>query len=203
MNEIGDFLKKILPWIGAAATGNVPVLIGLAAKTVGDALGTEVAPKVDDIATAVAGATPEQLVSLREKENDFKERMQALGFQHIEEMTRLGLEETKAFVQDTQDARAKYSQNVSVFWLGVFILLTFAGIISLSLWGSYLLLSGGIQIKDVGIVAAVFGFLGTVIGYVAANAQQVVGFFYGSSKGSGDKTDAMAAAFAQLGKPTK
>ena len=38
---------------------------------------------------------------------------------------------------------------------------------------------------------------GTVIGYVSANAQQVVGFFYGSSKVSETKTDAMAAAFTQ------
>lgn len=97
------------------------------------------------------------------------------------------------------DARAKHSQNQSVFWLGVAIILSFAVVVGVSLWGSYLLLSGGITIKDVGIVAAVFGFLGTVVGYMAANAQQVTGFFFGSSKGSGDKTDAMARAFQQLG----
>ncbi|TCG03738.1 hypothetical protein BZM27_46190 [Paraburkholderia steynii] len=43
----------------------------------------------------------------------------------------------------------------------------------------------------------VAGFVGTVIGYVSANAQQVVGFLYGSIKGSEQKTDAMAAAFTQ------
>ncbi|MEM5341598.1 hypothetical protein [Paraburkholderia azotifigens] len=37
----------------------------------------------------------------------------------------------------------------------------------------------------------------TVIGSVSANAQQVVGFFYGSSKGSEQKTNAMAIAFTQ------
>lgn len=200
---MNDFLKKVLPWIGAAVTGNVPALATLAAQAVVDVVGMEVDTSPASIGQAVANASPEQLAQLREKENEFKLKMQAMGFQHIEEMTKLGLEETKAFIGDTQDARAKHAQNSNVFRLGVFILITFAAIVGLSMWGSYLLLSGGITVNDVGIVAAVFGFLGTVVGYVAANAQQVVGFFYGSSKGSGDKTDAMAAAFAQLGQAVK
>lgn len=200
---MGDFLKKVLPWIGAAATGNVPALVTLAAKAVSDVIGVEVAPEADAIGQAVANASPEQLVQMREKDNEFKLKMQALGFQHVEEMAKLGLAETQAYIQDTMDARAKHAQNANVFRLGVFILLSFAVIVGMSMWGSYLLLSGGITIKDVGIVAAVFGFLGTVVGYMAANTQQVVGFFYGSSKGSGEKTDAMAAAFAQLGQTVK
>jgi hypothetical protein len=49
-------------------------------------------------------------------------------------------------------------------------------------------------------VAAVFGFLGTVVGYVAANAQQVVSYFFGSSRGSQDKSAAMAEAIKSLPK---
>ena len=194
-----ELLKKALPWIGAAASGNVPMLITMAAKEVGDALGTDISPDTESIANAVAGATPEQVASLREKDNDFKLKMQSLGFQHVEELERLGLEKDKAHLADAQDARAKFAMNTNVFRLGVVILIAFAASVGLAMWGSYLLLSGGITIKDVGIVAAIFGFLGTIIGYMAANAQQVVGFFFGSSKGSGDNRDALSASVQQLG----
>jgi len=194
-----NFLTKILPWIGAAATGNVPALISMAAKTVGEVMGIDLKADAQTISDAVANATPDQVLALRQADNDFKLKAQAMGFNHIEEMARVGLEEDKAYIGDTQDARAKHSQNQSVFWMGVAIMVSFAVMAGMSMWGSYLLLSGGITIKDVGIVAAVFGFLGTVVGYMAANAQQVVGYFYGSSKGSSEKTDAMAKSFQQLG----
>lgn len=200
---MGDFLKKVLPWIGAAATGNVPVLIGLAAKSVGDAIGVDIPADVVAITKAVANATPEQLALLQEKENEFKLKCQALGFSHEEEMASIGLEEVKVYTADTQDARAKNAQNKSVFWLGVVVLLSFAGSMGAALYGSYGLLTGGIVVKDVGIVAAVFGFLGTIIGALAGNAQQVIGFFFGSSKGSGDKNDALAAAVKHLGEASK
>lgn len=198
-----EFLKKALPWIGAAATGNVPALIGLAAKAVGDVIGQDVSPTAEAIATAVSGATPDQIAQMKEKDNEFKLKMQALGFQHVEEMTRLGIEETKTFVEDAQNARDKFSANQSVFKLGVVILVAFAVSVGLSMWGAYLLLSGGIEIKDVGIVAAVFSFLGTIVGYMAANAQQVVGFFFGSSKGSNDKQEALSASIMHLGAALK
>lgn len=194
-----ELLKKALPWIGAAATGNVPLLIGMAAKEVGEVLGAEVSPEAESIANAVAGATPEQIAALKDKDNEFKLRMQSLGFQHIEEMAKLGLDEAKAYLQDGQDARNKFAMNRAVFMLGIVILIAFAVSVGLAMWGSYLLLSGGITIKDVGIVAAIFGFLGTIIGYLASNAQQVVGFFFGSSKGSGDNRDALSASIQQLG----
>lgn len=194
-----EILKKALPWIGAAATGNIPLLVTMAAKEVGEAIGAEVAPDADEIASAVSGATPDQIASLREKENEFKLKMQALGFQHAEELERIGLEREKAFLSDGQDARAKFSMNENVFRLGVVILVAFSSSVGLSMWGAYLLLSGGIEVKDVGIVAAIFGFLGTIIGYLAASAQQVVGFFFGSSKGSSDNREALTVSMQQLG----
>lgn len=188
-----------LPYIGAAVTGNVPMLLGMAAKDISNALGREIEPTAEAIMGAVIGAKPEEISRIREAEQTFSLKMQELGFKHAKDMAEIGLQETKAYIDDTKDAREKHAQNQNVFRLGVVILLTFAAMIGLSLWGSYLLLSGGITVADVGMVAAVFGFLGTIIGYVAGNAAQVVGFFFGSSKGSGDKNDTMAAAMKDLG----
>ena len=88
MNVTG-FLKQALPWIGAAATGNVPALVSLAAQTVAQHVGKAVTANADDIAAAVAGATPDQIVALKQADNDFALKMQQLGFEHIEDMLKL------------------------------------------------------------------------------------------------------------------
>jgi hypothetical protein len=106
------------------------------------------------------------------------------------------LQETQAYVADTADARKANANNDRVFWLGVVILSTFAAVMGASLWGAYGLLTGELPVTNPAVVGMVSGFIGTVIGYVSANAQQVVGFFFGSSKGSEAKTDAMTSAFS-------
>jgi hypothetical protein len=197
--DFSNLLTKVLPWIGAAATGNVPALVTMAAKEVGDVLGVDVKPEADAIAHAVANATPDQVMAMRDRDATFQERMQAMGFNHVEELAKIGLQEVQTYAQDTADARAKHSANDKVFWLGVAVLLTFGLVMCLCLYGAYRIMTGGITIKDVAVVAAVSGFVGTIVGYVAANAQQVVAYFFGSSKGSQDKTTAMADAFKGLG----
>jgi hypothetical protein len=197
--DFSNLLTKVLPWIGAAATGNVPALITMAAKEVGDVLGVDVKPDAASIGTAVANATPEQIMALKDREMTFQERMQSMGFQNSQEMAKIGLQETQTYVADTADARSKYAGDKAVFWLGIAVLIIFAVTMGASLYGSYQILTGGITIKDVAVVAAISGFVGTIVGYVAANAQQVIAYFFGSSKGSQDKTNAMADAFKGLG----
>lgn len=195
--DFKNVLNKVLPYIGAAATGGVPALVAIAAKEVGEALGVDVQAKPDAIADAVANATPEQIIALRDREMAFKERMQAMGFQNAKDMRELEIKEAQVYVSDTADARSKGDKGV--FWLGIAVLITFAATMSASLYGAYQILVGGITLKDVAVVAAVSGFVGTIIGYVAANAQQVISYFFGSSKGSNDKGAAMADAFSKIG----
>jgi hypothetical protein len=201
--DFSNLLTKILPWIGAAATGNVPALVAMAAKEVGDVVGADVKPTVDSISQAVAGATPEQIAALRDREMTFKERMQSMGFTHEEELAKIGLQETQAYIGDTSDARSKHAGDRGVFWLGIAVLAIFAVTMTACLYGAYQILVGGITIKDVAVVAAVSGFVGSIVGYVAANAQQVIGYFFGSSKGSNDKTNVMADAVKGLGQALK
>lgn len=82
-------ISTFLPFIGAALTGGVPALLGMAAKAVGGALGTNIEPTVDKITAAIAGATPEQQLALVAAENDFKLKAQAMGFQSEKDMAEL------------------------------------------------------------------------------------------------------------------
>ncbi|WP_157642283.1 hypothetical protein [Burkholderia ubonensis] len=47
-----------------------------------------------------------------------------------------------------------------------------------------MLLTGKLPTAAAALVGMVSGFAGTIIGYVAANATQVVSFYFGSSGGS-------------------
>jgi hypothetical protein len=194
--DFASVVKRALPWIGAAATSNVPALITLAAQTVGEVLGVDVPATGDDIATAVANATPEQLVALRSREMDFKERMQALGFQQEREMRAFDVEETKALIADSTSARNTFGTNENVFTLGCIILGVFGALMALVLTGCFFLMTGRVTV-DSGTLAVCAGLIGTVVGYVAANAQQVVSFFYGSSKGSKDSGERIGAALTE------
>lgn len=76
-----------------------------------------------------------------------------------------------------------------LFFIALFILSVFALLMIIALWGSYILITNPNPIKDPGVVGMVSGFVGTIIGYAAANAQQVVGFFFGSSQSSANKSE--------------
>lgn len=194
--DFSTVVKKALPWIGAAATSNVPALITLAAQAVGEVLGVEVPATADDVTSAVANATPEQLVALRSREMDFKERMQGLGFEHDRDMRALDVQEASAYIADTTSARGAFGRDDKVFWLGVCVLATFAVLMIGVMSGCFLLMTGYFKV-DPNVAAICSGLIGTVVGYVAANAQQVVSYFFGSSKGSKDNGERIGAALTE------
>src|SRR3990170_3386595 len=130
-----NVLGALLPWIGAATTGGVPALLGMAAKTIGGALGYEVKPDKGAIEEAVNGATPDELLALRQADNEFKVKMQSMGFEHEEDLAKLRLDEVRVFVADTSDARHTFATNQRVFWMGVAIILSFAAVAGISMWG--------------------------------------------------------------------
>lgn len=181
-----SLVKTVAPAIGTALGGP---LAGVGIRALSEALlgtpdGTEA-----EVSAALATASPEQLLAIKKADQDFAIRMKELD-----------IDLDRAFIADTSDARHVFAENKGVFRLGIVILVTFAGIMGAVLWGSYEIMVGGITIKDVAIVATVSGMVGTVVGYVAANAQQVVSYFFGSSRGSSDKTAAMAQAVQNMGR---
>lgn len=191
--DFANILKTALPWIGAAATGNIPALVGMAAKTISDVTGVDVAADAESIAKAYQGATPEQKLALQAQDYDFKLKWEAMANSHAETMQTLGLDETRVYVTDTADARKANSGNDAVFKLGIAIIITFGLLMGAVLWGCYLLATG-VKVVDNSLLAIVGSLIGTVVGYVAANAQQVVSYFFGSSKSSTTNGNAVREA---------
>ena len=192
MADWKSFIKSIAPTIGTALGGP---LAGTAVKVLGDVLlGKDGATQTDVEQAILGGLPPEVIARLKEADHAFSIRMKELDI----DLAKLNADTEAAYLADVQNARNTMGRDVGVFWLGISILLTFAGVMTAVLWGSFAILTGGITVKDVAMVSAVSGLVGTVIGYVAAHAQQVVGYFYGSSQGSKAKTDALAQAVSQV-----
>lgn len=83
---MNDLLKKVLPWIGAAASGNTPALLEMAATALSDVFGHPIEPSAAGIQAAINGATPEQLQAARAADQAFALKMQALGFQNASDI---------------------------------------------------------------------------------------------------------------------
>lgn len=199
-SDVLPVLAKIAPTIATVA--GTPLLGGaIAALESAFGLtpkdGETLDERQDAVATAITGATPEQLMAVRKADQDYQARMAEAGFKDKETLAQFAIIEQQTYVADTADARRANAANMRVFWLGVVVLTNFALMAVGSLWGAYALLTGTMPLKDAAVVGMVAGFVGTIIGYVAANATQVISFYFGSSKGSEQKSEAMATAFTQ------
>jgi uncharacterized membrane protein len=186
----------IAPTLGAALLGPMG---GAAVKVLAEqVLGTPDATEADVAAAMVQGLSPEQVVALREADSAFKVRMRELDI----DVMKLNHSTELAYVEDVGKARTAHAGDRAVFWLGIAVLSTFAVLMGVVLVGCFYLLTGQLK-ADPAVAAMVAGMIGTVVGYVAANAQQVTSYFFGSSRGSNEKTSLLAgsveASIKQLG----
>ena len=167
---ITNFLKKLLPWIGAAVSGNIPGLVTLATKQIGEVVGTKVAPTLDSIAQAVAGATPEQMLKFREIETQFQLRAQELGFQNIQEFEAISERDRESARQREVQIR-DWTPRVLAY---VVVVLAAAG-------EGFILVHGA----PIGLDGVV---LGRILGTLDAALILVLSYYFGSSAGSAEKS---------------
>lgn len=181
-------VEALAPTIGTALGGP---FAGQAISLIADkVLGNPMASP-EEVETQMSNnkLTGEQVVSLKQAENSFREKMQSLDI----DVLKINQETELAYVADIADARKSNSGNNGVFWLGIAIILSFCALMGLVLFGCYRLMTGQVQ-SDPHLMAMCSGLIGTVVGYVASNAQQVAGYFYGSSRGSAEHGAAIASA---------
>lgn len=197
-----DALSVITKMAPMIATGLAGPLAGGAVTALEGVFGITPAPdaSITDrqavVTTAIQNATPDQLLAITQANNNYALAMATAGFKNQADLASIALQRDQAVVADVADARKNNAQNPVVMRLAIVVLATFAFVMIAVLYGCYGLLTGGITVKDVAVVAAVSGLVGSVVGYVAANAQTVINFIFGGSLGSERKTDAMAAAIS-------
>lgn len=194
--DLKSALSTIAPTLATMLGGP---LAGTAVSALVGALGLAPGAGADDVTKVLqtGTVTPETMAAIRAADQHHAEAIAQQGY----DLAKMNLDfqqaQTVAVIDDRKDARKANSGRDAVWWIAVVILATFAVMMGAVLYGCWMLLQGGITIKDVSVVAAISGLVGSVVGYVAANAQTVVNFIYGGSLGSEKKTDALAASVQQ------
>ncbi len=173
MPDFVGLLKKGFPIISAFASFGGP-LGTMAASAVGNALGVDkVGSSHDAIAAAIAGATPEQMVQLKQAEADMQVKLQQMGFAHAEELEKLAVEDRESARNLQISTKGRTAPILA--WIIVLSFVAACGAI----------LHGWAKVDSV--------MAGTLVGYLAANSNQVISYFFGSSAGSDRKTELLAS----------
>lgn len=165
-------LKTVAPTVAATASGPFAPLVGpLVAKIFGSN-----DPKA--VETGLLGATPEQLVALRQADNDLQIQLRQLG-----------ISEEKLAFDDTASARAMQMATKDptagrLAWLVIGGFLAFA-------IGMATMMTLAPE-KAAAIPAGAMALIGTVLGYLANEAKQAAAFYFGSSAGSQAKDQTLA-----------
>ena len=168
-----DLLKivgAVAPTIATAIGGP---LGGMAMKVVADVLGLPSDSSEKDVSKAMAAATPDQLLALKQADQDFAVRMRELD---------IDLEKIAASDRDSARRREAQVRDWMPRVLAFVIVAGFMGTV-------FMVLLGYVEgMKDPLMATTV----GTLIGFVSAKAEQVVAYYFGSSSSSQQKTQLLA-----------
>lgn len=169
--DFTTIVKAIAPWIGTALGGP---LGGMAVEAAASALGLG-DKTVAAVKQAITGATPEQMLALKQADQQFALQMQALGFKQIADLEAIAAD-------DRKDARAMQVATHSVVpaVLSVIVTIGFLGLLT----G---MMTGTLKAEDNQAMLIMLGALGVAFG-------QVMNYWLGSTRDSSRKTELLAAA---------
>lgn len=160
LKKIKAIVGSVAPTIGAAIGGPWG---GMAGRAISEALGVDVQ---DPAALEAVVNDPAEMVKLRQAELQFKQQMEELGVR-LDEI----------YLADRQQARSAFQTDLRMHWvLTALIVLGFYGAIAVVFTSS---LPSEDYIRD-----AAFMLLGALV----AEYRGVMAFWFGSSKGSKDKS---------------
>lgn len=169
MADVAGFFKKTLPALAAAVASGVPGPIGTVAQLVSSVLGKTIKADPEEITAAIAGASPDQILKLKEDDQNFQITMQKLGFDDVEKLAELA-------VDDRKDARAM--QTTTKSWTApalawTVVLMCFLG------EGLYFRLGAPSNTSP--------ELIGRILGTLDSALMLVLAYYFGSSAGSADK----------------
>lgn len=168
--------KKVVGGIAPTLAG---ALGGPAAKAAVSAiskalLGRDDAPESEIAAAISQGATIEQIAALKAAENDFNAKL-----------LEYGVDLATLEMQDRASARKRQVEMHDLLpsVLGTVVIVGFLAM-------AYMVLTGRVNLSDPTVV----GMVGTVIGYVSAKADTVIGYYFGTSFSSRKKDETISRA---------
>jgi|TARA_R110000796_G_scaffold237344_3_gene357332 hypothetical protein len=159
-------LGQVAPGIATAIGGPVA---GMAVKALTGALGLNDGASQEEVMKAVSGATPEQLLAIKEVEQSF-----------LVQMRQLDIDVFKLAKEDRESARSMQVSTRSIVppTIAILVFSGFFGILAVLMF--------------VTIPEASVSPLNIMLGALATLVTQIAAFFFGSSAGSKSKTDILS-----------
>ena len=183
-----DVLKTVAPWLVTALTGGVPGIAAMAASAIAGRLGLADG-SVDAVKTALTGQqmTPEQLLALKQADDDFALKMRQAGFTHAENMAGIQVQADRIAADDRASARnfAAAEHDHTARNLAYMYTVALFAVIGLE----FLLAARQIRLDD-GVMRALDTLFGILIAMVLGSKE----YFFGSSS----RADRQAAAITQF-----
>ncbi len=194
---VRNVLRSSAPTL-LAALSLPPPLNGIAARVAAGALQSldgEAAPPAtaEDAVRLIerSAGDPEVFARLREAEGALQRYEREAGIRFAELAVR-----DRERASDLQArggiADAAYRHGMRIVWIAMacmFVIILAALAVAMV----------GVPARDTQYMVAAFGLVGTAVGFINGIAGSVVTFYYGSSQGSKDKTEAMAGAIRRYG----
>ncbi|MFM0206217.1 hypothetical protein PQQ96_02305 [Paraburkholderia sediminicola] len=183
-----DFLKTVAPWLVTALTGGVPGIAAMAASAIAGKLGLEDG-SADAVRSALTGQqiTPEQLLALKQADDEFALKMRQAGFTHAENMAGIQVQADRVAADDRASARnfAAVEHDHTARNLAYMYTVALFAVIGLE----FLLAAQQIRLDD-GVMRARDTLFGILIAMVLGAKE----YFFGSSS----RADKQAAAITQF-----
>jgi hypothetical protein len=171
-----NVVEKLAPSIASVVGGP---LAGMGVSALESVFGLTPQPNatIDDrqstLATAISGATLEQLAAVRAKDQDFQAKMAEIGFKNVETLAALS-------VQDRESARQMQISTKSVVapFLALFVTIGFFGVLALMMFYP--------------LPPATHDALMLMLGTLGTAWVSVIAYYFGSSVSSDRKTELLA-----------
>ena len=180
---VGSKILNAAPMVGTLLGGPVGGMAGGLIKMVGGALGLEPEETTPDRVLQIIEQDPQALLKLKEME-----------MANAVELQRLVLQQDQMYLQDRQDARRRQWESEKATGKRDTNLYVLAYLFTLGFFVTIIVMTGlALSNKmPAGIPDYVVFLLGNLFGTLTAGVGAVVQYFFGSSKGSKDKTGQMA-----------
>lgn len=182
-----SLVKTVAPILGTALGGPFG---GMAVQAIGSVFGLSQAT-TDTVKAAIAGATPEQMLALKQADQDFQLKMAALGFENTQKLEELNLQYAQTDAADRDSARKREETvkdrtpaHLAYMIIGGFFAVSVAQLVALMGYGQEVA-----KIPSQGWL-----LIGNISGYLAAEAKAAAAYYFGTSAASEKKTDLLAKA---------
>ena len=196
--DVAGKIAKAAPVLGtllAPVTGGASIAAGGIISMVGSLFGLTPEETTPDRINQLIEQDPEVLVKFKEFEMKHKERLEEL----LIEKEKVKIEEQKIYLQDTQSARQRQVDSEKV-----------TGKKDTNLYALAWVYIGGYFITMISMTVLAFTntvplsmpdymifLLGNLFGTLTTGVIAIIQYFFGSSKGSADKTVTMATQFKE------